>query len=195
MGDCLYIMADVSGSMNEMGKIHLLRNLCRYAAQLLVIDPERYSGANICFCQWSQGVSEMALQGDGDIPALNAKGSSNLCVLADFLSQHRNTAGSTMALVLSDGNFPCADIADFQRKLSPLAGLRIRTVAVGADAHLRKLEKIATNNTVYLAENIASAIESAILDSDEPLKAPESTADIMQSVPTEPEEPEEDWDA
>jgi len=28
--------------MNEMGKIHLQRNLCRYAAQLRLIDQEKW---------------------------------------------------------------------------------------------------------------------------------------------------------
>ena len=70
-----------------------------------------------------------------------------------------------------------------------------RSVAVGADADLLKLKKISTNNTVYLSENIASAIDSTIFGSDEPLTAPASTAQILQSEPAETEEPEEDWDA
>jgi len=37
MKESLYMMVDVSGSMAEMGKIHLQRNLCRYAAQIRLI--------------------------------------------------------------------------------------------------------------------------------------------------------------
>ncbi len=191
----LYIIVDVSGSMNEMGKIHLQRNLCRYAAQLRLIDQEKYSGSDIRFYQWAQNVSEVALQSDGDIPALNAEGSSKLCVLSDFLSQHLNNTGRSMVLILSDGNFPNPDIVSFQNQLGTFTGLIIRTVAVGADADLLKLKKISTNNTVYLSENIASAIDSTIFGSDEPTAAPESTAQILQSAPVETEEPEEDWDA
>lgn len=191
----LYIIVDVSGSMNEMGKIHLQRNLCRYAAQLRLIDQGKYSGSDIRFYQWAQNVSEVALQSDGDIPALNAEGSSKLCVLSDFLSQHLNDNGRSMVLILSDGNFPNSDIVSFQNKLGTFTGLIIRTVAVGADADLLKLKKISTNNTVYLSENIASAIDSTIFGSDEPLTAPASTAQILQSAPAEIEEPEEDWDA
>lgn len=191
----LYIIVDVSGSMNEMGKIHLQRNLCRYAAQLRLIDQEKYSGSDIRFYQWAQDVSEVALQSDGDIPALNAEGSSNLCVLSDFLSQHLNDTGRSMALILSDGNFPNSDIVSFQSQLSTFTDLIIRTVAVGADADLLKLKKISTNNTVYLSENIASAIDCTIFGSDESLAAPAFTAQILQSEPAESEEPEEDWDA
>ena len=191
----LYIIVDVSGSMNEMGKIHLLRNLCRYAAQLRLIDQEKYSVADIRFYQWAQNVSEVALQSDGDIPALNAEGSSNLCVLSGFLSKYLKDTGRSMVLILSDGNFPNSDIVSFQNQLSTLTDLIIRTVAVGADADLLKLKKISTNNTVYLSENIASAIDGTIFGSDEPLAAPVSTAQIPQSEPAESEEPEEDWDA
>lgn len=155
----LFFFVDVSGSMNEMGKIHLQRNLCRYAAQLRLIDQEKYSGLDIRLYQWAQNVSEVVLQSDGDVPALNAEGSSNLFVISDFLSQHLNDTGRLMVLILSDGNFPNSDIVSFQKQLSRFSNLIIRTVTVGADADLLKLKKISTNNSVYLSENIASAID------------------------------------
>ncbi len=195
MKESLYIIVDVSGSMNEMGKIHLQRNLCRYAAQLQIIDREKHTDLDICFYQWSQNVSKVALQNDGDIPALNAEGSSNLLVLSDFLSQHLNDTERSMVLILSDGNFPSSDIVSFQNQLDGFTDLIIRTVAVGADADLLKLKKISTNNTVYLSENIASAIDSIIFGTDEPLTAPVSTALILQTTLAGSEEPEEDWDA
>ncbi|MEY0596521.1 hypothetical protein AB7340_02255 [Providencia alcalifaciens] len=191
----LFIFVDVSGSMNEMAKIHLQRNLCRYAAQLRLIDQEKYSGLDIRLYQWAQNIAETVLQSDGDIPAFNAEGSSNLCVLSDFLSQYLNDTGRLMVLILSDGNFPNSDIVSFQNQLGTFSDLIIRTVAVGADADLLKLKKISTNNTVYLSENIASAIDSTIFGSDEPLTAPVSTAQVLESAPAETEEPEEDWDA
>ncbi|WP_429105267.1 hypothetical protein [Aeromonas allosaccharophila] len=191
----LHIIVDVSGSMNEMGKIHLQRNMCRYAAQLRLTDPEKYLGSDIRFYQWAQNVSEVVLQSDGDIPALNAEGSSNLFVISDFLSQYLNEAEKLMVLILSDGNFPNSDIVSFQKQLDTFSDLIIRTVAVGADADLLKLKKISTNNTVYLSENIASAIDSTIFGYDELLTAPSSTARILQSASPEIEEPGEDWDA
>ncbi|EGR1476955.1 TPA: hypothetical protein NKZ51_000550 [Vibrio parahaemolyticus] len=195
MNKVIQVIADTSGSMNEMGKIHLQRNLCRYAAQLRLIEQEKCSGSDIRFYQWAQNVSEVVLQSDVGIPALNAEGSSSLCVLSDFLSQHLNDTGRSMVLIMSDGNFPNSDIVSFQKQLGTFSNLIIRTVAVGADADLLKLKKISTNNTVYLSENIASAIDSTIFGSDEPLTAPVSTARILESAPAETEEPEEDWDA
>lgn len=195
MKEALYIIIDVSGSMNEMGKIHLQRNLCRYAAQLRGIDQQKYASLDVRFYQWAQDISEITIQSDGDIPALNAEGSSNLCDLSDFLSQHLNDIGRARTLILSDGNFPNSDIVSFQNQLSTFSDLVIRTVAVGADADLLKLKKISTNNSVHLSENISSAIDSTIFGSDEVFAIPVSTAQILQSEPAETEEPEEDWDA
>lgn len=195
MKEPLYIIVDVSGSMNEMGKIHLQRNLCRYAAQLRGIDQQKYADLDIRFYQWAQDISEITIQSDGDIPALNAEGSSNLCDLSDFLSQHLNDTGSARILILSDGNFPNIDIESFQNQLSTFPDLIVRTVAVGADADLLKLKKISTNNSVHLSENISSTIDSTIFSSDEPFSAPVSTAQILQSEPTGTKEPKEDWNA
>ncbi|XWY20925.1 hypothetical protein ACNGTP_06955 [Bisgaard Taxon 45] len=195
MKEALYIIVDVSGSMNEMGKIHLQRNLCRYAAQLRGIDQQKYADLDIRFYQWAQDILKITIQTDGDIPSLNAEGSSNLCDLYDFLSQHLNDSGSARILILSDGNFSNSDIVSFQNQLSKFPELIIRTVAVGADADLLKLKKISTNKSVHLSENISSAIDSTIFDFDEPLIAPVSTARILQSKLAGTEDPEEDWDA
>ncbi len=195
MNKLIDIIVDTSGSMNEMGKIHLQRNLCRYAAQLRFIDQEKYTGLDIRFYEWAQDITQLTIQRDGDIPALNAKGSSKLCVISDFLSQYLNDTGRLMVLILSDGNFPNSDIVSFQKQLGKFSNLIIRTVAVGADADLLKLKKISTNNSVHLSENISSAIDSTIFGFDEPFAIPVSTAQILQFAQTETEEPEGDWDA
>ena len=183
------IFVDTSGSMNEMGKIHLQRNLCRYVMHLPFIDKEKYLGLDVQFYKWAQNVSEVDLQSDGDIPVFNAEGFSNLCTLVDFLSQN-----SARILILSDGNFSNLDISSFQNQLSSYPDLIIRTVAVGADADLWKLKKISTNSTVYLSENIASALDSILFGSDELVMAPLSTAQIVQSIMAVVEESEENWD-
>lgn len=191
----LNIIVDASGSMKELGKIHLQRNLCRYAAQLRVIDQEKYADLDIRFYQWAEDVSEITIQRDGDIPALNAEGSSKLYDLSDFLSQYLNDTGKSRVLILSDGSFPNLDIVSFQNQLSRFPDLIIRTVAVGADADLLKLKKISTNNSVHFSENISSAVSSIVFGSDKLFSAPISTAQILQSEPAGTEEPEEGWDA
>lgn len=191
----IYFIFDTSGSMDEMGKIHLQRNLARYAIQMPGLAQENCTDFVIRLYQWHQDISEITLQSDGDIPPLTAKGSSRLVELSDFLSQHVHNSGVARVLILSDGNFPGSDTVNFQNQLCTFPDLIIRTVAVGSDADLLKLRKLSTNNTVYLPENIASAMNSTLFGSDEPLTAPVSTAQIRQSAPAETAEPEEDWDA
>ena len=193
MSESLCIIIDVSGSMQNMGKIHLLRNLCRYVAQLRLIDQQKYAAISVRFYQWAQAISEFTLQSDGDILALYAKGSSHLGRLSEFLSQNLDPAARPMVLILSDGYFSNSDISAFQQRLSTLSNLSVRTIAVGADANVMTLRKLSTNDSVYLAENISAAIDSVIFGSDKLLLAPISTAEILNAS-TCVEEPEEDWD-
>jgi hypothetical protein len=195
MKTLIYIIIDVSGSMNEMGKLHLQRNLCRYITQLPTIDKKKYMDIGFHLYQWAQNISEIYIQDDGDVPLLMPKGSSDLRILSNFLSQGFDSTPNRKILLLSDGNFNSLDVREFKEQLNLLSKLILRTVAIGADADLLKLKKISTNNTVYLSEDIASAIDSTIFASDEPLTAPVSTSQILQSKLSESEEPEEEWDA
>lgn len=191
----LILMVDTSGSMNDMGKIHLQRNLSRYAVQLREIGQEKYKDLNIRLFQWEQNIYEITMQNDRDVPALIANGSASLNALSHFLSNNPTDTEISRLLILSDGNFEPDDYKSFltwkKENIPPL----IRTVAVGADAGLLKLKIISTNNTVYLSENIASAIDSAIFGFDKLCSAPVSVDQILQSAPAETEEAEEDWDA
>ena len=178
--------------MNELGKIHLQRNLCRYVAQLQLIDQGKYADIDIHFYKWAQNISEIVLQSDGSITNLNTQGSSSLNILSDFLFQNLNITEGSKILILSDGNFSNSNILSFHSQLSSISDLIIRTVAVGADADLMKLKKVSTNNSVYLSEDIASAFDCVFFESDEQLAIPISTDQILSS---ELVESEEDWDA
>jgi len=171
-----------------MGKIHLQRNLCRYASQLKTMNPEAYSDLDILFFQWNADVSRVEPQDDGDIPPLAAQGPSDLAALADFLRAARGDDGRALrVLVLSDGNFSKEDIAGLAKERDRPPGLLLRTVAVGADANLSKLAEIASNGRFYLAEDIAAAVDEAAFGSDEPVIPPES-ANQIKFPPTSSEE-------
>jgi len=145
--------------------------------------------------QWAHDISEFSLQRDGDIPPFNAEGSSNLSELTDILSQKMNHAEILRVLILSDGSFNHDDYEKFLNWKQQQKRLLIRTVAVGADADLFKLEKISTNKTVQRSENIATAIDRAAFDFNEPLSAPAITTQIMQGEPAESKKTGDDWDA
>lgn len=185
------MIVDVSGSMNEMGKIHLQRNLCRFASQLKMINQLKYTELNIKFFQWTEKISEIEIEDDGAMPYLKPKGSTDLIYLSDFLLSAFSNDHSICALILSDGNFAKSDVSIFQDQVKTLPNLLLRTVAIGADADILKLKKISSNNSIYFAENISAAIDSAIFGTDESVVAPKA---IDQIKIIEPAEPEEDWD-
>lgn len=188
MKDVLYLIVDTSGSMSEMGKAHLQRNLCCYVSQLQIIDKKKYSDVELRFYQWGEKIIEIFLKSDGEIPVLTPEGQSDLVTLSNFLFGSLDERQKLKVLILSDGNFINSDISIFQKKLRKLTNLQLRTVAVGADADIFKLTKISSNDSVYRAENIASAIDSSIFGADLSVAVPESTEQILMV------EPEEDWD-
>lgn len=188
----LNILVDVSGSMREMGKLHLQKNLCRYATQLQLLDRDKYSDLDIHFYQWTQNVTEINLQNGGNLSGLFAQGSSSLMAFSDFILKYLNDSPKLRILILSDGNFDRNDYNSFLKWKEDQDNLLLRTVAIGADADLRKLKKISTNNNVYLSENITSAIDCTIFGTDKHIDSPESIADIRRP---EKLEQEEDWDA
>lgn len=194
----LNVVIDVSGSMSELGKIHIQRNLCCCLSQLKSIDQEKYADFDMHFHQWAQNISQIRIQNDGKIPTLNAEGSSSLTALLDFISQNVKHNINTIFLILSDGNFSNSEISTFKNHLSPLSDLIIRTVGVGSDADLLKLKKISTNSSAYFPENIIAAIDCTLFRNDEQLTAPVSTDQIPQFKLGEQGDPVgdwEDWDA
>ena len=185
----VYIVVDVSGSMKEMGKVHLLRNLCRYANQLVKIDQENYAGLEIGIFGWGQNILKINPQNSGDLPVFLPGDSISFDALSNFLSKPVSEFEDLKVLILSDGNFERDGLANFIKWTSGQKRLLIRTVAIGADANLFNLKKISTNDTVFEAENITSAFNSTIWGTDEPLTAPKSIAQILRA------ETEDNWDA
>lgn len=110
------VFVDTSGSMNEMGKILLQRNLCRYIKQLHIVDREKYSDVEILLFNWAENILEIITQKDGDIPAFIAKGSANLNLLSSLLfkEDQKDILG---VLILSDGHFVKDEIIDFKKNL------------------------------------------------------------------------------
>ncbi len=186
------VIVDVSGSMNEMGKILLQRNLCRFANQLKMIDKEQYADVDIKLIAWGQNTFEIEPDDSGEVPAFVAEGTLNFSELCNNLSKNLSNNECLKVLILSDGNFEGEGLATFASWKSVNEKLLIRTVAIGADANLFNLKKVSSANTVFDAENIASAINAAIWGSDVQIAAPETTSQIQLG---EAHHVEDAWDA
>ncbi len=191
MNKSIYVIIDTSGSMNEMGKSHLLRNLCRFISELPIVNERFFSNVEFRFFQWNTIVSELVIESNVDFPVINPQGSSDLSSLSEMLRGVLNNGEQTRALIFTDGNFPSSKIADFKQDLASFQKLITRVVAVGADADILKLKKLSSNNSVYLSENISAAIKSISIGIDEKIVSPESANQIQR---VQPADTQEDWD-
>lgn len=123
----IYFIFDTSGSMDEMGKIHLQRNLARYAIQVPSLAQENCTDFVIRLYQWHQDISDITLQSDGDIPSLTAKGSSSLAELSDFYPNMYIRAGwqefSFCLMAISPVQTPSTFKTSFAPSPTSLSGL------------------------------------------------------------------------
>lgn len=188
----IHVIVDVSGAMREMGKIHIQRNLCRYLSQVQGIDREGFCGVEFHLFAWAEEVSRIDMEPGGDIPALPPQGRAELPPLAEFLAGLYGAGTAPRALILSDGNMVRSDLPAFKSRMQELGNPMLRTVAIGADADGVLLQQLSSNNTVFLAENISSAVRGMVAGCDKPPAAPGSVFDILAA---QPDDTEEDWDA
>lgn len=193
MNKSLYIFIDSSGSMAEMGKILLQRNLCRFISQLPNID-DRYSKLDLLFYEWNSSITELSIQSDGDIPEIFPQNTADLKVIGSFLCDlsMKDQKKAISALLLTDGGFDNSHISEFNSMINGLSNLKLQFVAVGADANIFKLEKISTSHKVYFAEDISGSVSSLMFDYSNDVAAPLSLNELR--LPTE-KALEEDWDA
>lgn len=190
----LSIMVDLSGSMNEMGKIQLQKNLCAYVLQLWLLEKSKYKDIELNFYKWTTEISRLTLDNHSQLPTFTAEGAAKLSSLADFIRPHLNKSPSARFLLFSDGNFASDDYKKFINWKKTQKLPLLRTLAIGADADILKLKALSTNKSCYLSENIAATIESVVFGTDEFLSAPKSINEIVNFAQVK-SEPDEDWNA
>lgn len=174
----LYVIIDSSGSMAEMGKALLQRNLCRFISQLSIVNEKKYADVDFLFFLWNSSVNALVLQNNGDIPEIKPKGSSELSVLLEMLKRNLINEQSINVLLLTDGGFLNSKLNKFKEELPLHSNLSIRPVAIGADADFFKLEKLSSDGNVYLPENISAIIESIFYGAKDSVIGPESVNQI-----------------
>jgi hypothetical protein len=172
------VFIDNSGGMNEMGKDFTLRNLCRFIKEFPQMNVDLFSDIDPKFFLWDNCIKEISWDINADVPQIVPSGSASLNELHRYIESIRNETEWHL-LILSDGNFKISEIDDFSRKIKKNTKLKIRTVAVGADANENKLKKISTNESIYLAEDIYSAIVSLFFSEDRKIAIPQTIDDLI----------------
>ena len=179
------IVVDTSGSMNEMGKNHLQRNLCRYLHELRIINEQKYSNIEFRYYQWSSSVTNLFVQESGEFPVLTPKGEADMVALSEYLKSMVNDEQELHVLIITDGQYSYSEITEFKKGLEKYQNIALRVVAVGADADIAKMKKLSTNGNVYLAENISAAICSICFGTDNRVNGPNSLTQIQISPAAE----------
>jgi hypothetical protein len=183
MQEPLYVFVDVSGSMFEMAKIHIQKNICRFITALPLVDPSNYGRFDLHFYRWSNSIEEISLEEDGSFPVLEASGRADLSSLGFFLEEmacREEEKGLLRVLLLTEGLFRSNDLEAFSKKMRSLSSLLLRVVAIGADAPVERVRSIATNGVAWLPEDIPAAMESLCFSQDGAPAPPKCVKDILR---------------
>lgn len=179
MNNDIFIIIDNSGSMNEIAKPLLTRNLLRGINQLSIVEPDLYAHIRFHFFLWGNNVNEMTLTESGDIPIPTPNGLANLEVLEQFTNEQLTKENSVAILLLSDGAFERPAMKKFCNFSGKTSGCIIHSLSLGADANEYNLKMIATNNEVFCSEDIFAAISSLIRYHAIPITLPSSLSRSM----------------
>ena len=171
------VILDTSGSMSEMGKLLLARNLVSYLRQCVSV--ELYT--------WNEQLQSIALASDEELPLLEATGQNNLNSLRDFLKSRLANGTLQPVLLFSDGNVSNGALASFAIWRKEQANLVLEAVAIGPDANHAVLEELAAPGRLFVPENVAAAL-TAVLTGPGEVPPPIMTADInVNAAPVEDE--------
>jgi hypothetical protein len=179
MKEILYVISDVSGSMAESGKNHIMRNICLCIIQLRKYDPEKFKNVEFQFYKWNTIIEKVEVNKEDGFPLHMTEKHSDLEVLSVFLDESDVELLPLRILILTDGNFTNSELQKFEKRWIDNEKLLIRTVAVGADSNLQKLRRLSMGNKSYLSENITAALISVLHDSGKKVSRPLSLDNLM----------------
>ena len=187
----LHIILDVSGSMQEMGKLMLARNLISCIREKCCLKSGEIPFKKMQFFIWNDKVCPVDLSNDNETPHFKASGKVDMDQLIELLGREASAGLLQNVIILSDGNFSKNTLKKFCVWRKEQSNVNIRTVAIGADASHFNLKEMATNNHVILSENISTVIQSFYYGIDSNVLPPYSIGEL--TLPSDTED-EEDYD-
>lgn len=137
----VFIIADSSGKMSELGKDHLQTYVLHAAVDMLAdlgVQPQ--------LLVWAGNLEELE---EPDVPAFGGRVDTDALTSA-FAEMGRGSC----IMLLSDGNFEYGDIPEAAEEY----GIKIVGVYLGADADVLTMDKISTSHNAMPAEDIAAAV-------------------------------------
>lgn len=144
----LYVVFDVSGSMQEMAKMSLAQDLFYFIVEFARLWPEKTAFNVIKPLFWSESIQEYNYQSGEALNLPAPGGRADFSVLSDFFAAIKE---EFHVILLSDGCFEAEK------------GLQLSSavcVGLGMDADFSTLSKISRKGKSFAAENIHAAVES-----------------------------------
>lgn len=146
------VIADVSGSMFEMGKDELMRNILAFVRELPRIQPAVFFDLRVQLFLWGEGIAAAE-----DIPSAPESSRPSLEKLLTFLLE-REAKESERVLLLTDGR-----CGDGQSREAFAAGVAeagvppLEVVGIGAD-HDEKNARVLGSGVCYPAWDVLAAV-------------------------------------
>ena len=187
--DVLHLVIDVSGSMQEMGKLLLARNLVSFIREYLELQINTVTFSKIRLCTLNETIQLIELNKNTEIPKFNAKGKAELSSLQDYIKTELEQSTKVKVILFSDGNFNNKQLKDFCTWSQQHASLLLYSVIIGADANSNNLRQISNNQRAFSAEDISLAVQMMAQSVCDVIEPPTSALSFYFSEVME----EEDW--
>lgn len=179
-GDRLAVVLDTSGSMCEHGKAMLARNLVAYVREQRRLGASSWRLGELHILGWGREAMEMEVAQEEELPQLEAGGQARVHPLLVALEALMPATGELRVLLISDGHLVSADVTAFKTWLRGRPSVSVRTLAVGPDAAVAALGKLAEPGGVFLAEEIVAAMTAWTRPRE--LARPELLADVTSDT-------------
>jgi len=149
----LYIIIDISGSMKENGKYHIVQLLIRYIRECHRLSFLEFPFSGIQFGFWIEDIFWEAIEPlepffDYDV----FDTSCSLEVLAKWINKDK----PKNVLILSDGHFSQDEIEIFRYQIQK--GSTFRCISIGCDANTKNLQAISSEKHCFDSSEIDAAL-------------------------------------
>jgi hypothetical protein len=161
----MIVIADSSGSMQELGKTMLVRNLINHIRMVGRLRNRPDWLEELVVLRWSDKIEVIRLSSDDDLPNWDVEGRLQIAPLIEALNGLVGGSKWSRILLLSDGHWATSDVQAFKKWNRTRSMVSVRALSIGPDSARSVLTKVSDGGS-FQAEDIVPAIASWPLLSD-----------------------------
>jgi hypothetical protein len=161
----MIVIADSSGSMRELGKAMLVRNLINHIRRVGRLRNRPDWLEELVVLRWSGDVEIIQQSNDDELPNWDVEGRLKIAPLIEALNGLTEGSNWSRILLLSDGHWATSDVQAFRKWKRTQSRVSIRALSIGPDSVRSVLAKVSDGGS-FQAEDIVGALASWPLLSD-----------------------------